>query len=318
MQFNRVLRVALLAVGASAAPALAQVPTCGVKNHMRLVNRINNDPNPELRIDTGWQAVAAGTSLDTPGTSTASGPLGFSTGSWLASSTYGRLTFSGSGSGTNVPGNGIFLWIDEWIGGEPKAQFRDRLTVVSSTLPANTPVTIRAVASVNGYATCTAPRPAAEQSYYGSFGGAAGFSMTFNELTPGTQSQEFVVPVGQSRDIFGKLHCTIRDYRLQGGAVYSDTIQADLFASVSLTVLTPGASLQFCSGALYAPCKGDFNGDGLVDDSDFTAFVIGYNILDCADSAMPPGCPADLNGDALVDDEDFTAFVTAYNQLVCG
>ncbi len=314
---SRVAVSASLAVCTLAAPSLAQIPTCGVKNHMRLVNRINNDPTPELRVDSGWQTIAPGTSLDTPGTSTASGPLGFSTGSWLASATYGRLAFSGSGSGTNVPGNGIFLWIDEWIGGEPKAQFRDRLTVVSSTLPANTPVTIRAVASVNGYATCTAPRPAAEQSFYGSFGGAAGFSLTFNELTPGTQSQEFVVPVGQSRDIFGKLHCTIRDYRLQGGTVYSDTIQADLLASVSFAVLTPGASLQFCSAALYAPCTGDLNGDAVVDDSDFTMFVVAYNILDCADPAMPPGCPSDFNGDDLVDDDDFTAFVAAYNQLVC-
>lgn len=290
--------------------------TCAVKNHMRLVNRINSDPTPELRIDTGWLAIPVGTSLDTPGSSTASGPLGFSTGSWIASSGYGRLAFSGSGSGTNVPGNGIFLWIDEWIGGEPKAQFRDRLTVVSSALPANTPVTIRAVASASGYATASVAPPAAEQTFSVFFGGPTGFNMTFNNA-PGQQTQDFVVPVGQSRDFVGRLYCTIRDYRLQGGTVYSDTIQADVRAFVSLTVLTPGASLEFCSAEQYASCKGDLNGDGVVDDSDFTAFVVGYNILDCADPAMPPGCTADINGDALVDDEDFTAFVTAYNQLIC-
>lgn len=297
-----------------AGSAFAQ--TCAVKNHMRLVNRINNDPTPELRIDTGWQSIAAGTSLDTPGTSTASGPLGFSTGSWIASSSYGRLAFSGSGSGTNVPGNGIFLWIDEWIGGEPKAQFRDRVTVVSSTLTANTPVTIRATMSASGYATCSAPSPQAEQTFSVAFGGASGFNTTFNNA-PGQATQDFIVPVGQSRDVYGKIFCTIRDNRILGGTVYSDTLQADVRASVSFSVLTPGASIEFCSAALYAPCSGDLNGDTMVDDADFTIFVAAYNILDCSDPGMPAGCPADLNGNGFVDDADFVLFLPAYNALVC-
>ncbi len=65
-------------------------------------------------------------------------------------------------------------------------------------------------------------------------------------------------------------------------------------------------------------CRADFNCDGGVDDADFGAFVIAYNILDCADPAMPPGCPADLNADGVVDDGDFTSFVQAYNRLLCG
>lgn len=294
--------------------AIAQ--TCGVKNHMRLVNRINNDPTPELRIDTGWQAIPGGTSLDTPGSSTASGPLGFSTGSWVASSSYGRLAFSGSGSGTNVPGNGIFLWIDEWIGGAPKAQFQDRMTVVSSTLPANTPVTIRAVGSVGGYATCSAPPGQAEEYFAAMFSGPTGLNMSFTNAG-GQQTQDFVIPVGQFRDFSGRLFCTIRDMRILGATVYSDTIEANLYAGISFTVLTPGASLQFCSAAQYAPCAGDLNGDSMVDDADFTVFVGAYNILDCADPAMPAGCPADLNNDGQVDDADFGNFVAAYGALVC-
>lgn len=311
----RAFLIVTLALGLPSALALAQ-PTCAVKNHMRLVNRINNDPTPELRIDTGWQAIAPGTSLDTPGSSTASGPLGFSTGSWLASSSYGKLAFSGSGSGHNVPGNGIFLWIDEWIGGEPKAQFRDRMTVVSSSLPANTPVTIRAVGSVGGYASCSAPPGQAEEYFAAAFAGPAGLNMSFTN-TGGQKTQDFVIPVGQFRDFSGRLYCTIRDNRLLGGAVYSDTIEASLFAGITFTVLTPGASLEFCSGNLYPLCHGDFNGDGLVDDSDFSIFAVAYNVLDCADPAMPANCPADLNGDAIVDDADFTAFLTSYNALVC-
>ncbi|MBX3379946.1 MAG: hypothetical protein KF805_07610 [Phycisphaeraceae bacterium] len=64
-------------------------------------------------------------------------------------------------------------------------------------------------------------------------------------------------------------------------------------------------------------CPGDLNADGLVDDADFTIFVVAYNILDCADPFMPAGCPADLNSDGFVDDADFVIFVVAYNELLC-
>jgi len=65
-------------------------------------------------------------------------------------------------------------------------------------------------------------------------------------------------------------------------------------------------------------CRADFNCDGGVDDTDFGGFLFAYNVLDCADPAMPARCPADLNGDAVVDDADFTLFVQAYNRLLCG
>lgn len=70
-------------------------------------------------------------------------------------------------------------------------------------------------------------------------------------------------------------------------------------------------------GGASGSCPSDLNGDGLVDDADFTIFVVAYNILDCADPSMPAGCPADINGDGLVDDADFTLFVVAYNALIC-
>jgi len=65
------------------------------------------------------------------------------------------------------------------------------------------------------------------------------------------------------------------------------------------------------------PCPVDLNGDGQVDDADFVIFLIGYNILDCADPAMPPRCPANLNADSFVDDADFILFLAAYNELLC-
>ncbi|MBL8886939.1 MAG: immunoglobulin domain-containing protein [Phycisphaerales bacterium] len=67
----------------------------------------------------------------------------------------------------------------------------------------------------------------------------------------------------------------------------------------------------------FALCRADFNCDAAVDDADFTGFLVGYNILDCADPAMPVGCPADLNLDGAVDDADFTLFAQAYNRLLC-
>lgn len=67
----------------------------------------------------------------------------------------------------------------------------------------------------------------------------------------------------------------------------------------------------------HAPCPGDLNGDGFVDDSDFVVFASAYNILDCADPSMPSGCPGDLNGDGYVDDADFVIFAGAYNELLC-
>ncbi|MGH7243295.1 MAG: NPCBM/NEW2 domain-containing protein [Phycisphaerales bacterium] len=74
-----------------------------------------------------------------------------------------------------------------------------------------------------------------------------------------------------------------------------------------------GATITLVGG----PCPADLNGDRLVDDADFTLFVSAYNILDCADPAMPVDCPADLNRDGLVDDVDFTLFVVPYNDLIC-
>lgn len=66
-----------------------------------------------------------------------------------------------------------------------------------------------------------------------------------------------------------------------------------------------------------AVCPGDLNNDGLVDDADFVSFAAQYDVLDCADPAMPGYCRADINNDGLVEDVDFVLFVQAYDQLVC-
>jgi len=64
-------------------------------------------------------------------------------------------------------------------------------------------------------------------------------------------------------------------------------------------------------------CPADLNHDAVVDDADFVIFVPAYNLLDCADPAMPPNCPADMNRDGLVNDADFVIFLSQYNELIC-
>lgn len=67
-----------------------------------------------------------------------------------------------------------------------------------------------------------------------------------------------------------------------------------------------------------ATCKPlDFTGDSIVNDADFAVFVGAYNLVACADPAMPAGCPADVTRDGIVDDVDFQFFVSAYNTVVC-
>ncbi|MGH7243985.1 MAG: M14 family zinc carboxypeptidase [Phycisphaerales bacterium] len=56
-------------------------------------------------------------------------------------------------------------------------------------------------------------------------------------------------------------------------------------------------------------CPADLNLDNVVDDTDFTLFVVAYNDL-LANAG-------DLTGDGMTDDSDFSLFVGAYDQLTC-
>jgi len=60
----------------------------------------------------------------------------------------------------------------------------------------------------------------------------------------------------------------------------------------------------------------DINGDGIVDDDDFTLFAIQYDAMLCSDPAMTDGCSADFNSDGQVDDADFNILAPAYNVMV--
>jgi len=93
----------------------------------------------------------------------------------------------------------------------------------------------------------------------------------------------------------------------------------DLYYFEFVLTVTDPQGLSTSKRTLVYPvaCIADLNGDGQVDDSDFSIFVLSYNLLDCADPEMPTWCHADLNRDGFVDDADFSVFVGSYDRLIC-
>ncbi len=81
--------------------------------------------------------------------------------------------------------------------------------------------------------------------------------------------------------------------------------------------VTDACGLNVISSAatLTVTCTADLNGNGLVDDADFSIFAVAYDDLLC--DPAPAACAADLNADGFVDDVDFGIFVVAYNELIC-
>ncbi len=72
------------------------------------------------------------------------------------------------------------------------------------------------------------------------------------------------------------------------------------------TVLLANA-LDYVSA--FKPCPGDFNGDRVIDDTDFVLFAGYYDNFN-----DPRG---DLNGDGVTDDPDFVTFSIGYDRLNC-
>ena len=115
------------------------------------------------------------------------------------------------------------------------------------------------------------------------------------------------------------------DFFTGAGLALPDTYQISDCSAVSADGSTIAVSVndtetfEFFTAIirLRAVCPGDLNNDGIVDDADFVSFAAQYDILDCADGAMPGYCRADINNDGLVEDVDFVLFVQAYDQLVC-
>lgn len=126
---------------------------------------------------------------------------------------------------------------------------------------------------------------------------------------------------------------TFQWYR--NGVVIDDTVgppsvQGSKTAFLSIRGVTPElageyqaiatnefGSIESQPAILSVSCVGDLTGDSLVEDADFSAFVVGYNQLVCTETQSAFGCPGDLNADGFVNDDDFQVFVAAYDELLC-
>ncbi len=296
--------------------ATAQAQVCGLRNHIRLVHGMSEGNAPsELRLDTGWLTTEP---LFSSAIHAVSNPQGcHSEGNFMLESTYGFLHYWGEGHANNCGCCGVFLWADEWIGGEPKAQFKDRITAQSASLPPGTPVTVRGTVTLWGGTTATHN---GMQSFSVRFSTSNGVFSPQLLNTTGTQSATFTLPVGQSTDILGRINCALSDNALLASGSLSGSITADLSAVFTLEVLTPNASITSCSGHDYSPVPAcdsiDFNGDSLFPDTqDIDDFLSVFSGGLCSTGACGD---IDFNNDGLFPDTaDIDSLLSVFSGGAC-
>tara|TARA_R110002073_G_scaffold259297_1_gene422347 strand:- start:385 stop:1512 length:1128 start_codon:yes stop_codon:yes gene_type:complete len=237
------VRIVTLSLVAACLSSFAAAQNCGVRNGFRIVNS-HAGGSSELAVDTGWQTAAP---LVTPGANSNPGQgTGCSSqGTCTPTSNYGLLRVTGTGSANNCSSGGTFLWLDQG----PQARFFDTLTVVSSTLPAGTPVQLRMVLALSGSASVVDPNPAV--SYNAIFYGGS-LTLSLNSIN-GTTSGLYQLAVGNSMQVYGSLTVALYAYGMLGfGAPpFYGSYATDLTARMGIECLTPGASLSFCSGNTY-------------------------------------------------------------------
>jgi len=247
MTFHPAWLAALAA--AALAPCQLAAQTCGLKNHYRIVNSVNNVPSSELRVDSGWQAVGP---LASPGSNSGSNPQGcLSQGTCHPVADYGYLSVQGAGSATTCVAGGVFLWLDEWIGGEPKAQFRDTMTVTSNTLAPGTPVQLLWAVKLDGYATTTSSSPSIQPFVDYRVRLYCNWATMVDTQATGTSVGLCNTSVGSSLPIHGQLLATLRENGVLYGLPNTGSYALDLAAGFSVVSLTPGVTLTTCSGAAY-------------------------------------------------------------------
>ena len=136
--------------------------------------------------------------------------------------------------------------------------------------------------------------------------------------------------LAQADNVWAQSNASIRILSSGGGQIAQGffTLNAGTYDASLSKSLAPGtyiiqiARTQPWGGKYSLLVSGscatsDFNGDDLVNDTDFFVFAQSYDLLACTDPAMPVGCPADINKDGVVDDSDFLFFVSAYDTLLC-
>lgn len=240
---------ALLAL-APFTPAGAQTPL-GLKTHFRLVNSMPGQTTPgELRPGDGWSIARP---LVTHGVNHVSSTLGmYSNSDFTAVADYGYLHFSGFGSAESVQGNGLFLWVDDWIGAEPRAQYRDRLFVTSTTLPAGTPAVVEFQLTLSGSTTIvdTDPNSSISSAFTATHPGT---DLALSLTAPGVATGNLDTFVGDTIDVHGLLRVYLYANGMMQAGPRTGSIAADLTAQVTTTPLTAGVSLTSSSTPVDAP-----------------------------------------------------------------
>lgn len=234
------------------APAAAQTPH-GLKTHFRLVNSMSEQTTPgEWRGGDGWATAAP---LVTHGVNNISNPQGmYSNSDFTASADYGLLRFYGYGSAQSYAPNGLFLWADDWIGAEPRAQYRDRLRVTSATLPVGTPVVLRFDLTLIGSTTIIDTNPSTQISarFTATHAGPTPYVLLSLGATPGATSVLFDTTVGDSIDVAGQLHVSLFANGMLGSGPKNGSIAADVTARVDAVPLTAGVSIRKSSAGPLA------------------------------------------------------------------
>lgn len=201
--------LALVAIGVFilAVDTQTRAATFGLKSHGRLVLSVNPSTSYyDLRQDSGWQTTAPAV-IDFSQSTIGAGGASLS-GDMHTRSSYGNLLAWGSGAVTNSNQTGAFEWQSSYIGGEPNAWYQDRLTIGSSTLAANTPVSATFGLYFTGYAKqSSAPDPNVTDVFgeldVASYALQAGTS-TRSTYNP-SQTVTFATYVGATINFQGKL-----------------------------------------------------------------------------------------------------------------
>lgn len=234
----------LVAVLAPCCVALAQ--TCAVKGNFRLVNSVNFTLPSILVVDTGWQTAGP---LVAPGFNTNSNGQGcFSEGACATVSDYGYLRVVGVGAASTCGTGHVNLRLDSAAGNEPKAQFRDQLTVVAPGLPNGTPVPLRCSARLVGSANVGGLAPTVTYSSLLYVNGSPTLSLL---NSAGTTSVIVNVGAGNTVPIQGQLFATLYDLGVVAGPPNTASFSVDLEATFDITPLLAGVTLASCSGAVY-------------------------------------------------------------------
>jgi hypothetical protein len=309
-----------LAAGLLAGASRAQAQgVCGLRNHVRLNHNVcNTIGDSSTHLDSG--NVGVGPNLTSGGAIRENLCGGYAEIATQISSDFGNLSYIVDATGTSGSCCGIFLWADEFIGDMPKALWYDTLFPTSSTLPNGTTVTIRATLHVQGGITVANPGETTAW-FVASIGRSANYQVIASRVNQqGTVQADFTMTLGGFEYIGGRIMSTIRDQALQGFN-RSGGFDANIQAYATFQAITPGVTLNWCSGRNYSGpiCDGiDFNSDGSsFDPQDIDAFLSVFSEGPCVPAAADCN-DIDFNNDGSVFDPcDIDSFLLVFSEGPC-